>query len=623
MRIPQKKFSFLIISLLLLIACKIPLNAQEIIDSKSSNIKDLLEEAWVLPYSKLDSALHLARKALRMTSSSDILLRYEGYDVISQIYLNKGELDSSLHYSMKALELAEKNKNDSLIAFSYNSLDVIYFEMEEYEKSKEYAHKTMDLAQKNEFTQLLADSYLSLAIANYQSILDTTLSKNEQKEIYDSSKYYFNLALQSPGLTMEDSLHIYNNLSVLEAEAGHYDTSIKHLVIIIDYYEEQGDLTLLANAYNNLGYIYFETGQMTKAEEYLTKAWNLIAGKQLLIEQSYIAESLYEFHESDGNFEKALQFYREFKEAEQQLKSRNARDNIELLEQEYENRLLSAENEKREQQLQNQNFILIGGILLVVFLLVIVIMNYRSRKKQAKLFDELKSSNDQLEELNEFKDKMLSIVSHDFRSPLSNLKTTIELSREDDLNKDDYKAIIQGLDDQLTSTQVFLQNILLWAKKQIRGYKVELEEFKFNEIVDKTEELFEQQIRDKKLKVKRDYDSESTLRSDREIVGIVFRNIFQNAVKFSRHGESIVIKLAENNDNKLISVLDSGQGMNKEAIDRLFTKNLDSANGTQLEKGTGIGLLLSRDLLHLINADIKVYSVIDQGSEFQIILPDT
>lgn len=589
--------------------------------SDTTSIRNYLSQAMSMPYQQLDSSLLLARKALELSESAPLESKYECNSVISQLFMDGGELDSALSYALNGLELARNAGRDSLVAYAYNSLDIIYFEMEDMEKSEEYANKAMKIAEEKNLENLLVDSYISMAIIQYQKIQDTSLRVDQKQDHYQKSRQFFEKALATENLEKWDSVHVFNNLSLLEAEMGNYDIAIDYLRQVVDYYEEDRDDVLLANAYNNLGYTYFEIGEYQKGEEYLNKAWDLVKGSNLLIERSYIAESLYEFYDSIGNYEKALHYYREYNQAEEKLNSKETSNSIALMESDYQNRILAAENEKRTNQIRNQYILIIAGLILLILLIAILLISYFSRQKQEKLLDEIKRKNEKLEELNNFKDKILSIVSHDFKSPLSNLQTTIALSQEDGLERDEYRTILLGIDDQLTQTQVFLQNILLWAKKQITGYSVDKSTFHFDEVVDTSIEMLGQQIKEKALKIKKDYKPSTTLYSDSEIVSIVFRNIFQNAIKFSRERETVVIKVRTEPGQKVISIIDSGKGMQKETIDSLFTKNIESTGGTQLEKGSGIGLLLSRDLLNMIDADIKVYSVVNQGSEFQIILP--
>lgn len=592
-------------------------------EEKSDTLKAsaYFDKAVSLPYAQLDSSISLMLEFLNSKKDVEVVDSFRALDLLSTLYLDKGQLDSALSCAYTGLELAKKNGMDSLIAASYNTLESIHFEMRNFELSEYYALEMLEFSREKDLGTFESQAYWALAMNYSRKYADTTLDGSEKERLYQKSKEYYSKALSGEGIDQVDSIDIYSTMSLLEADHGNYEIAIEHMKKVADYYEENRNLVSLSNIYNNLGYTYFEIGQFELAEKYLVQAWSLVQNTPLFIERNYISESLYEFYEDRANYKKALYFYKQHEAANNQLDFEQIRKNLDIKESEYQNRILLAENAKNEQQLQNQFLIMIIGLILLLSLIIILVILYFAKKKQDDLLLQVRKSNSQLEELNQFKDQILSVISHDFKSPLNNLQIAIELAREEDLTSDEYKTILSGIDDQLSRTQIFLQNILFWARNQIKGYTVEKRTFNFHELVQESIDLLQEQLKHKNIHLLFHYDKNESLYTDREIINITFRNILQNAVKYSRENENIAIKMSEMNDHKVISVIDSGIGMDKDVIDQLFTYNLESTGGTQLEKGSGIGLLLSRDLLQLIGGEIKVFSVKNQGSDFQIILP--
>jgi signal transduction histidine kinase len=126
----------------------------------------------------------------------------------------------------------------------------------------------------------------------------------------------------------------------------------------------------------------------------------------------------------------------------------------------------------------------------------------------------------------------------------------------------------------------------------------------------------------KNIELKNKIPQEVTLKNVKEKVEFILRNLLQNAVKFTMNG-SISIEYKENDDQILISVIDTGTGMTKPQIDKILGENqsFDSALGSMGEKGTGIGLFISKEFAQRIGAELDIKSELGKGSTFTLAMP--
>jgi len=242
----------------------------------------------------------------------------------------------------------------------------------------------------------------------------------------------------------------------------------------------------------------------------------------------------------------------------------------------------------------------------------------------AKEKKKTEEANEQLKELNYLKDRILSILSHDIKSPLFNLETLLKLfegdNRENTIkNMPRYTAMIQL---ELNKVQTLLNNLLMWAKYQVTNVKAVKEELKLYYVVEELYHLFETKAESKSLQLTNTLNPDEIIESDRNIISFLLRNLIFNAIKFTpEHGE-IKVECKVVDEMYHISVVDSGVGMTEEQAQNIFSNDTISwKQGTSGEKGTGLGLILCKDLAEELNGSIWASSTLGKGSVFTFEFP--
>lgn len=527
-----------------------------------------------------------------------------------------GLLDSAVINASEARTAAQKLGNDSLYLEALYLLDLVYYEAADYISSVDLNQEILSLSQAKGFPRNRLYAYNSLIAVGTEMIRTQMTGGPSQQEI----RAYIDSAL-ALSVDQNDSLLTFANQALFESEAGNDEKSLQLLKKVHQQELQNGDIFQLANSSNNIGYTFFEMGAYDSSLHYLNQAWDLVKDQPYPIEKGYIAESLAEVYDTLGNTEQTLFYLKEFLNVRDQTNADNLQKQLKMLDIEYDNRLLKLENSKRAQQLFVRNLILGFLLLSVIILGILFRIIYTARKRQEELLKKVRLQRQELNALNKKKDNILSIFSHDLRSPLNNLRAAIKLSNQSALNVEDYKMIFEDVSKQVDSNYLLLENILQWTRNQLSDQQTKVQHFAVQTFYEQQKEYFYDLLKDKQLQLLIDVQKDCILLQHQDTLEIVIRNFIQNAIKFTPSKGKITCGCRMFSDEVALFVRDTGIGLSKEQLDRLFTSNHGSKYGTENEKGAGVGLLICEDLVKGIGGRIEVHSEEGQGSEFRIILP--
>ncbi|MES2656421.1 MAG: HAMP domain-containing sensor histidine kinase [Bacteroidota bacterium] len=235
---------------------------------------------------------------------------------------------------------------------------------------------------------------------------------------------------------------------------------------------------------------------------------------------------------------------------------------------------------------------------------------------------QLENTTVELKEANKVKDKIFSIVAHDLRSPLRNINSILEMYKDGDISEDEAAEFIKSLSHKVRETADMIDNLLSWAKTQINNTEAFFQEVNLLEMVENKVGLFKPVAEDKGISFEIDIPGLINVKADVEMLKIVFRNLINNAIKFSNPNGKITLKAVVEGNEAIVCVADNGTGIAAGDIEKLFSATTHlSTYGTKNEKGTGIGLQLCKDLLAKNNGNIWVESELGKGSCFYFSIP--
>jgi len=231
----------------------------------------------------------------------------------------------------------------------------------------------------------------------------------------------------------------------------------------------------------------------------------------------------------------------------------------------------------------------------------------------------------ELQSLNTLKDKIFSIISHDIRAPLATLDGLLQIfeDKEIELSERELREYATGVKLELNGVQSLMDNLLFWAKAQIRNTREDKVSLNLYDIVQEIYSLYKQKMLKKNLEFYNHMeDIDNKIYVDKNMISFVIRNLFANAIKFTPEGGRITLHSEMTQDSIQISVIDNGVGMNADAINVLFSADtLYTQEGTSGELGTGIGLMLCKELVEQNNGILSVQSELGKGSKFSVTIP--
>lgn len=219
--------------------------------------------------------------------------------------------------------------------------------------------------------------------------------------------------------------------------------------------------------------------------------------------------------------------------------------------------------------------------------------------------------NAELEQTISTKDKLFSIISHDLRSPIGGLVGIMDIlnSTYDSLDEDEKMEIISTASSISKNTYSLIENLLEWSRIQTGKIKYRPENVHILTLVDKIVSLYEQNLKNKEIKLISDISSDLSVFADKSMTETILRNLISNAIKFSYPSSMILISSEISDTMMVIKVKDSGIGIDQENIPNLFRIDLNfSTKGTSKESGTGLGLIICKELIEKQGGRIWVES---------------
>jgi signal transduction histidine kinase/ligand-binding sensor domain-containing protein len=277
-------------------------------------------------------------------------------------------------------------------------------------------------------------------------------------------------------------------------------------------------------------------------------------------------------------------------------------------------------------------FILLS-IAVVSFLVMTIIRSYirRAQYDRQRLeillkirTSEIERSREELQILNQKKDLIFSILSHDLRSPLTTLKGFLGylINHAHEMSMEELKRHAANIKNSVTNSLDLIDNTLFWSLSQMGNIQYTPHNFPLQSILEKLRGLYQLTADKKGILFTIECADDISVHGDENMVYVTLRNLVSNALKFTTEGKPVTISCKKHSDYVEINVTDRGIGMSEDYLRKILSMDQPMLKkGTSNEKGTGLGLLLCKKFIELNKGELLIDSVENVGTTFTVILP--
>jgi len=525
---------------------------------------------------KFIEAIDYYYKALR------IFEKHDWKESQNVVYINSGELFLSMNNLTKAEQnflkadsIANLTENPGRIASAKFRLGKVYHILHQYDK----ALYNLELAY-DYFFSSPEEGRLKPAILNHLARVYFWGYENDKK-----AEEYINMALETPerSYTPSDKAASLQVLSAIYFARSDWKNAEKNALESLKLDDSQPLHNLVL--YSILAKVYSYQNKPILASEYINKMNNDQWASQLYQSTLSEMEVIYETEKKEMEIERQQQMI--------------------------------------EQQTLERQFLIIGISLIAIILLMLVFL-LRLRIRKSRTLSEL---NNALAETNATKDKFFNIISHDLKNPAISQREAIKLLNNKGLQMDSvalqefYEELLTSADSQVA----LLKNLLEWASLQTDKLTCQPIKFDIGQQLSADVELIRKMAENKGISFITKIPSETFVTADASMISTVVRNLLTNAIKFTKEGGNVTLEISPVNDgaqsSTIFSVIDTGLGMSEETLHNIFRIDYHhKTKGTAGETGTGLGLIVCRELLEKHGTQLKVESVAGEGSKFSFVL---
>lgn len=638
----MKWIAFFIIFLSLIFS---NLNAQQaVLDSLERKIKlvkdpqqriDIINEiGFAYNVVKPDTAWSINEKAYQEAKKINYIkgmARAAYCKASASFYLGNYDLD--IRFTLESLRLYESINDKNGVAVALAGLGISYEYQGQYDLAIEKLQKAGKLAKEIGEIRTLGVSLSNLANAhlkkkNLKQALTLALEAEEiLSKFVDKRAYTYTL----------------NSVSNAYMALGDYKNALKYNTKNIEISLQIKELDSYVNALLNEGKIYKGLQDYAMAEKSFRSALTVSRQTHNRYKTKNVSNELAELYLTIGDYKQASEYLKLYALTKDSiLTEANAKSiaqmqsfyNIEK--KEAENNLLRKQQEFDQANIREKTWLIFSISIFTLMVVIISLILFYQQLEKGKLNDVLKKQNTEihnqkleleqqaieLQKLNQTKNKIFSIIGHDLNSPINSLNAMLNLVMGKSLDQDVFLQYLPKLKNAVEGVNFTLQNLLLWANSQMQGFQTNPKSFNLASLVNQNFDLFREIAQNKKITLTSQVEEDLKVMADMDHINLVIRNLINNAIKFTPKGGEVLIQNKLEEDNCVVIVKDTGVGIKPEDIHLLFDKTSQiSTYGTANEKGTGLGLVLCKEMIEKNGGEIWAESEVGKGTIFYFTLP--
>ncbi|MFT7238016.1 MAG: two-component system NtrC family sensor kinase [Cyclobacteriaceae bacterium] len=543
----------------------------------------------------------------------DISYLHHAYMNQGQAYRLLGDFDVAIYALFKAKNYAERVKYRQGLAAANTALADVYSVVGNHPIAIVYYQQSLEELGDSDST-LLATTLLNMGDEYYLSkMYDSALVCFEQ------SKMIYELIGNDPsGLA-------YNlgNIGLVQAELGQLALAEANVSASIRQLEKLEDHYAIAIFLSYMAHIYQKQGQLEEAQFFADSSMSIATKYGFKTEARDNSLRLADIYAMNANYEEAFRYHQQYVNLKDSITNEEVYGRIENLESAFELSKKQAEVELLKERERNSEIIITTGIIIGTILLIlaaVILGYYRSKARVNEILEKQKLS---LESVNRTKDKYFSIISHDMRGPIlafHGISRLIKMMAKRGAT-DELISLADDIDDSVHNLSGMLDGLLNWSLQQQGQIPYHPEYVSVKLLIDELIDIFVNMASAKNIIFIHKIDNNLKMFVDINTIRTVLRNIVNNAIKFTQENGEVLISAVQRGDFLEVKITDTGTGMPAEKLSQLFKFQQKSEYGTAGEKGLGLGLQLVFEFTEMNKGNIKVESVIDQGTTFILQFP--
>lgn len=575
---------------------------------------------WHFDRSEMVEVINYSNKAVEQYRQREDLFNMAGcYNTLGVAYQRTGQLEEAIDSYNRCnelmIQLNEQESNpfyEKNIRYTTNNMAAIYSSMGELDRAEDMNSKCINM-----MGELVDDRDYQDMATYLHNLSDIYLSQSERME-GQRSKEKVEKAVALSEQALEYSLEHNDSpnkvaqrrmvLARAYFSAGREDEAYAMLEEALRSAETGEDLFVQAEIETLFGHFLLVDGQYKDAETHFQKA--IAFSKEgnydecLLNAYKGACDASRHF---DAN--KALDYFEMssalkdsiFNESQQAL-VRDYQVKYDLAEKEHQ--LEIQEKNNRTQAAEIIILFVFAGLLIII--MVILVRLIRVRKKQNKT----------LARLNETQNRILSVASHDVKNSVLAQNMVLKLANEhfDSLSREELKENMVALKKGSDELKDKLYTILHWIYGELGKEANPPAMFNLLQLVEEGVRPHNEELKVKDLEVIKDIAPNLQCYDKVNVFNIVFQNLLTNAIKFSKEGGEITVRAVEEDKQVWVEVIDRGVGISQQRMQELMHETVKPTEGTYGERGTGIGLFVSRQLMVKNGGQLLIESVEGQGT---------
>ena len=538
---------------------------------------------------------------------SDTLMLIKLHNEFGTAYRRIDALDEATKAHYEALRYCELFSDQSIYfvkkqkTIALNGVGNISLGLEFYDKAEESFRECIEIED-----SLGSDLGLAINYANLGAIYD---AKNER----DSAMYCYNLSLDhNIKAKSQIGISLCNNLlGNLCEKGGELAKAKEYYIKGYEIIENHSDTWHKLVLYTSIARINIKQGEYREGVENLEQAYKYAEEVSSPEHLAVIYKIWADYYEAIGDADSALENLKksyENADANRRKKEQEAlmQTNVKFVTDLFrEHAELQDAAIKQHRKIQSLLYCIVAGCLLALIIFVCMLSMVRSRNRR-------------LQELNRLKDRFMRVISHDIKNPLTAQKTVLELmvSNIDYLKIEDIKMQCNDLLRSSGSLLNLLHNLLNWSQIESKTLRYNPTNVDICMIINEMKEVFNITLMQKEVSIESTIKENTIVYADHNIICTVLRNLLYNAMKYSYVGGNILLSIASENDTDWrVSIQDHGIGMSDEIKNKLFKLDTSHSNvGTSGEVGTGMGLVIVKEMLAISGGKIEVDSTEGKGT---------